>query len=375
MKTKICSFLFLLIVVTTVVIHLREPDRHATAIKEKSTPEVPAIKKIAGPPVRSTAIIQKTTEADVTSPNSNNEEAVEHPALLSSNHINYRKAAKLKQFVPRAYQQGVDHLYICGNGYGHTRMRTIGTTLPPIQQKYFADKGKFLVGEFRRITGISPPPGFFFQIFFFKNKADYERACLNLGMRAPPAAFCQPTANPLYSPIMVPSTGDSSTVDVIAHEMIHAIAIASYGDLPQCFDEGIADWLGFSYRHRIPNASNFYHQADLKFLAYGIRTGSFPSLDSYLASESYADWAKTLPSISTGYNIGSMLMDHLWNHHRQFLLKGLAYCRQFPNNVPARSRAFRYYVGKNWPGGWRDIDRRFQNWILDRAQYSWRPDK
>ena len=169
--------------------------------------------------------------------------------------------------------------------------------------------------------------------------------------------------------------GSTHVTDIVTHEMIHAIAFASYGDFPICFDEGIANWLADSFRKRTANPSNFYFHADPKFLEIGIKSGDFPSLDKYLACESYEDWGRLLPDIGVGYHIGSMLLDHLWNHHRQFLLKALAYCRQFDNNIPTRSKAFRSYVENNWPGGWRDLDRRFQNWILDRAKYTWVPDK
>ena len=45
----------------------------------------------------------------------------------------------------------------------------------------------------------------------------------------------------MISPIMASTDATTHTTDVVTHEMIHAIAIASYGDFPICFDEGIAN--------------------------------------------------------------------------------------------------------------------------------------
>ena len=280
------------------------------------------------------------------------------------------------QAIDSNYQAGVKRAYICGTGPGRVKIISYGTEIPPLQQKYFADKGIFLVREFQRITGRAAPANFSYEIHFFKSQQDYIQFCSEqLGMTRAPDAFCQPTGNRLYSPIFAPSTGTSETVDVIAHEMIHAVAIAAYGDLPQCFDEGIADWLGYSYRHRRANVSNFYHQADLNFLAQGINSGGFPSMEIYLRCKSYEDWGNLLPSVGVGYKIGGMLLDFLWTHHRSFVLNGLNYCEGFQNNIPTRSMAFHSYVEKNWRGGWADLDKNFQAYILRLSKYNWQPDK
>ena len=278
-------------------------------------------------------------------------------------------------FKPPNLRKGKDHEYHCGQPYGQVRIRTYGTYMPQVQQQYFAAKGVFMIQQFRRITGFAPPKGFYYSICFFSDKGEYREAASHVvGSGRVPPAFCQPTGT-LISPIMVSSTGEGHTTDIVTHEMVHAIAIASYGDFPQCFDEGVADWLADSYRHRKANPGNFYYNANVKFLAEGIRKGGFPSLDKYLACESYSDWDDLLPDRGVGYCIGSMLLDYLWNNQRQFLLASLAHCRQHTNNIPARSKAFRTYVGQNWRGGWADIDRKFQAWILDRAKYNWQPDK
>lgn len=277
------------------------------------------------------------------------------------------------------YQPGLEREYWCGTGRGRVNMISVGTEIPAVQRQYFADKGPFLVREFERITGHSPPPTFHYTILFFKSKKEYDEFCINelrYDRDDIPAAVCLPTDDRNFSPILVPSKGTSETTDVLAHEMIHAIAIASYGDLPLCFDEGIADWLGYSYRHRKPNVSNYYSRRDVAGLATMIRSGKFPSLNRYLTCESYDDWDRLFEGNRfIGYQIGGMFLDHLWTHHRRFLHAALAHCQNYPNNIPVRSREFRTYVGLRWPGGWPDLDRRFQNWILDRAKYIWQADK
>ena len=77
-----------------------------------------------------------------------------------------------------------------------------------------------------------------------------------------------------------------------------------------------------------------------------------------------------------GYNIGAMLFDYLWTHHQRFLLNALAFCKKRSiDDRNNRSLAFHYYVKNNWPGGFSNLDRKYQSWILDRAKYKWEEDR
>ena len=102
------------------------------------------------------------------------------------------------------------------------------------------------------------------------------------------------------------------------HEGCHAIMNAMFGPLPFWMIEGSADWFGeepawLQTKFLVNDKRDRWQRLDVLR-----RTGKLPTLDKYLLTDDYADWAKMFDDeIGMGYDVGWSIFDFFINAGRR----------------------------------------------------------
>jgi len=246
---------------------------------------------------------------------------------------------------------------------GKLEIRTYGTELPVEDQNYLRKKADELIQQFETYTGLKPPKGFFYQVYYYKDKRQFGKVTGRNPDRLGGITFWNYTNRDKIAPIHC-----HGGFHTLLHEMVHAITWPAYGHMPLFMTEGYAEWLAYMFLFD-PDQKN---QSDLfskvKVLANRIRANTFPTLDNYLKAQNYGHWQRMFGQIGLGYGAGALLVDFLLVTDRDWTKKALANCRKAGPGQWDRSQAFHKYVQDNWPGGLAGMDKAWRDWILNKEK-------
>ena len=258
---------------------------------------------------------------------------------------------------PPPMVQGRDFEY----SLGKLEIRTYGTELPADEQNYLRAKADELITQFETYTGLKPPKGFYYQVYYYKDKRQFEKVTGKDPDRLGGITYWNYTSRDKIAPIHC-----WGGFHVLLHEMVHAITWPAYGHMPLFMTEGYAEWLAYMFLFNPDHKTRSNLYSKVKVLANRIRANSFPTLDNYLKAQNYGHWQQMFGQIGLGYGAGALLVDFLLVTDRDWTKKALANCRKAGPGQLRRSIAFHKYVKDHWPGGLPGMDKAWRDWILKK---------
>ena len=261
--------------------------------------------------------------------------------------------------VPPPMVQGRDFEY----SLGKLEIRTYGTELPVEDQNYLRKKGDELITQFETYTGLKPPKGFYYQVYYYKDAEQFRKVTGRDPNRLGGLTYWSYFSRDKIAPVHC-----HGGFHVLLHEMVHAITWPSYGYMPLFMTEGFAEWLAymFLFDPAQKNQSDLFSK--VKVLAGRIRANSFPTLDEYLKTHTYEHWQRMFGQIDLGYGAGALLLDFLLVNDPDWTKKALAHCRQSGQDELQRSMSFHKHVQDHWPGGMAGLDKAWRDWILKKEK-------
>lgn len=255
--------------------------------------------------------------------------------------------------------QGRDYEY----SLGKLEIRTYGTELPVEDQNYLRKKADELIAQFETYTGLKPPKGFYYQVYYYKDAEQFGKVTGRDPNRVGGITYWNYVSRDKIAPIHC-----HGGFHTLLHEMVHAITWPAYGHMPLFMTEGFAEWLAYMFLFDPAQKNQSELFSKVKVLANRIRANSFPTLDEYLKTQTYEHWQRMFGQIGLGYGAGALLVDFLLVNDPDWTKKALAHCHQSGQDELQRSMAFHKHVQDHWPGGMAGLDKAWRDWILKKEK-------
>ncbi len=246
---------------------------------------------------------------------------------------------------------------------GKLEIVTYGTELPENEKKYFREKADELIQQFEDSTGFKPPKGFYYQVYYYKDRNQFAQVTGKDPNRLGGITYWNYTTANKIAPIHC--HGGFQTV---LHEMVHGITWPAYGDMPLFMVEGFAEWVAYEFLFKRTQKKNYDLPSKVNFLAQMIRANRLPSLNDYLQSQTYIQWRGMFGQISIGYGAAVLLVDYLLAIDKKWTHRALEYSGKAGPTRRQRTLAFYQYAKDKWPGGLLAMEKGWQGWILKKEK-------
>ena len=261
--------------------------------------------------------------------------------------------------APPPMVQGRDFEY----SLGKLEIRTYGTELPEDEKNYLLKKADELIVQFENFTGVKPPKGFYYQVYYYKDPRQFQKVTGKDPSRWGGFTYWNHISRDKIAPIHC-----HGGFHTLLHEMVHAITWPAYGPMPLFMTEGFAEWLAFMFLYNPDHRTRSDLFRQVKALASRIRSKNLPTLDQYLKSQNYGHWQRMFGQIGVGYGAGNLLVDFLLVNEPDWTKKALTNIGKGVSDQNRRSMAFHKYVEDHWPGGLAGLDKGWHDWILKKEK-------